>query len=826
MRRLPILVLALGLLIGSGQTSLGDPAKGGYTARPALYDRVFALCIGINDYLFQGMAPLRWAEKDAKDLSALLETKFGFETETLVGSKATRSSILEAMERYSESLGPNDALIVFFAGHGQKVEGLDESRSGFLVPHDAQLSLDDVSDIEEWSQQAVDLRSIGNLFLESRARHVVLFADVCYSGFLGTRSGALSAADIDLAHGRSRLVVTAGTEEQKVYEDDELQNGLFTEALLRQLTVDAPQSAMDVYLSIRAGVHRSSRGTMLPQYREVEITNGEFVFLPLSVTDVEAAVGDLEARARARGERETTEQDLIEIVNTQSYQFSQDAPRLQKAWERKFKRYTNNASLGNPLAMTSLTYCFVRGLGTEPDTAAAYQWARRAFDSGHPAGLHALAKCYAGGFIVPHNERLSMAMEEKAASTGFVVSRYGVAYNQKRQDSRDTSDSDLVLEYLREASDAGILHARSTLGVAAVEGWDGMEPDTTRAIEFFESAAKSGLPDAKYNLFLVWAGSSDTALQEKARHHLLDAADSGLGRAQVELAWRYFVVDRSTSVGFPDDPQKGVRWAELASQQGVARADHLLALAYHEGRGAEANWQKANHHLERAVDRNHDHAIWYLGTCYEVGKASYPKNKKKAESLYIRSATMNPGYAYALGRWYHVQAAWGTDDGDSARQWFLNAAQRGHALAADMILKYYNSDFYEDTLEFVESFPDDGQTWYERGVRAKYATTEFGDDYRKDTYRQYRLGDVSLHCYQMAAERGHAAAKEELKSGLASWWFERARGYNDRRLPVETMWCLAMAEAQGHPTATEQLDTGKSVHLVRLCRKLAKESGD
>jgi uncharacterized caspase-like protein len=46
----------------------------------------------------------------------------------------------------AKEAGPRDAVIIFFAGHGQVVNLPDGARAGFLLPFDADVSLDDVSD--------------------------------------------------------------------------------------------------------------------------------------------------------------------------------------------------------------------------------------------------------------------------------------------------------------------------------------------------------------------------------------------------------------------------------------------------------------------------------------------------------------------------------------------------------------------------------------------------------------------------------------------------------------------------------------------------------
>lgn len=87
-----------------------------------------ALLIGINGYRDPGFNRLRFAERDANELAKLLRQRYDFSTRVLAGPRATRSAIREVLE--GRSLAPasppfsaGDQFLLFFAGHGELVDG-------------------------------------------------------------------------------------------------------------------------------------------------------------------------------------------------------------------------------------------------------------------------------------------------------------------------------------------------------------------------------------------------------------------------------------------------------------------------------------------------------------------------------------------------------------------------------------------------------------------------------------------------------------------------------------------------------------------------------
>lgn len=261
----------------------GAPARSRHQPYP--FKRVVVVTIGINHYpKLRGTTDLRYAVSDAAEVADVCETLYGYETVRVPQEKSTKQEIELALKRYGRELGEEDALVVYFAGHGQVVPLPSGEEAGYLVPSDADLDLTDTRDQARWAAQALDMQRVADLLDGMAARHVVFVADACCSGFL-IRRGALERADLKtfLLGDKSRCVLAATTRHQAAREDAAAKHGYFTAALLGELRKDDAASVLDLYAPVVRGVAAKTNGAMTPQFGQVGAGDGMFVFVPKSI---------------------------------------------------------------------------------------------------------------------------------------------------------------------------------------------------------------------------------------------------------------------------------------------------------------------------------------------------------------------------------------------------------------------------------------------------------------------------------------------------------------------------------------------------------------
>jgi uncharacterized caspase-like protein len=154
------------------------------------------------------------AANDASAVAEILTKKFGFPTENmqvLLDSAATRENIVKEFLLLADSskVGPDDRILIFFAGHGHTVSGR-RGETGFLVPVDGKA--DELATLIRWDELTRNADLIG-------AKHMLFLMDACYGGLALTRKtippGSMRFLK-DMLQRYSRQVLTAGKADEVV----------------------------------------------------------------------------------------------------------------------------------------------------------------------------------------------------------------------------------------------------------------------------------------------------------------------------------------------------------------------------------------------------------------------------------------------------------------------------------------------------------------------------------------------------------------------------------------------------------------------------------
>ena len=210
---LPVSLLCVHMLLSIPAPAADETARGAGPVIKAIPGEVpiqgqyRALIIGINDY--QGPPKLKTAVADATGIRDVLVDRYGFKTENiklLLNAEATRSRIEGALFRLAREAGPQDSVMVYYAGHGQYS---DDNQLAWWVPADGSL--------EEPGTWILDA-AIRNYIAAMRAKHVYIIADSCFSGNLFAQTRGILPPVTDryyakLYSKRSRWGFTSGSTE-------------------------------------------------------------------------------------------------------------------------------------------------------------------------------------------------------------------------------------------------------------------------------------------------------------------------------------------------------------------------------------------------------------------------------------------------------------------------------------------------------------------------------------------------------------------------------------------------------------------------------------
>ncbi len=165
------------------------------------FGKYHALIIGVQNYI--SYDPLKTPISDAQAIASVLEKRYGFQTTTLLD--ADFSSIVGGIVQLSTKIGPDDNVLIYFAGHGV----LNAAQRGFWLPLDARQSE---------RSPALPTETLAEFLAMFKARSVLVIADSCFgsalSGSVSSYTGGPSEYEKGIPSGylsrKARYVLSSG----------------------------------------------------------------------------------------------------------------------------------------------------------------------------------------------------------------------------------------------------------------------------------------------------------------------------------------------------------------------------------------------------------------------------------------------------------------------------------------------------------------------------------------------------------------------------------------------------------------------------------------
>jgi uncharacterized caspase-like protein len=235
----------------------------------------YALVIGIANY--QHLPKLITPVSDANEVEKVLRVTYGFKTQAL--PDATRDQILEALDHDRRTLGVDDSLLIYYAGHGFYDTLEDQA---YWAPVDAG---------QDTYAHWIIATEITSRAKAIPARHVLVVSDSCYSGKLARSfEPTVVAADARgpfitrMLQEKSRDLMSSGGDEP-VSDGDvpgAANHSVFANAVIRglkQMAFDRFSAAelFDQYVRVQV----PGRSKQQPEYTSIRDSGhegGDFVF--------------------------------------------------------------------------------------------------------------------------------------------------------------------------------------------------------------------------------------------------------------------------------------------------------------------------------------------------------------------------------------------------------------------------------------------------------------------------------------------------------------------------------------------------------------------
>lgn len=203
-----------------------------------LQAKTYLVCAGIADY--PGTKnDLRISDNDARTIANVFKATKNASISVLVNQQVTLSALLSAMRSTFADAKADDAVILYFSGHGTP---------GALVCYDGMLKY----------------QSIFNILKGCKATRKIIIADACYSGKM--RTGRQQSTN----YKSQSVILFLSSRTQEPSQETPYKNSLFTIFLERGLRGGADKnkdrriSAREIYDFVHQGVSEASGGRQHP----------------------------------------------------------------------------------------------------------------------------------------------------------------------------------------------------------------------------------------------------------------------------------------------------------------------------------------------------------------------------------------------------------------------------------------------------------------------------------------------------------------------------------------------------------------------------------
>lgn len=247
------------------------------------FGRYYALIIGNRQY--QSLSNLDTPWNDAKELGRILKEMYGFQIELLLD--ADRFSIMKAINDLHDKLGPNDNLLIYYAGHGNLID-VGDRNTGYWLPVNADPPPNDAF----WVPNEYITNHLGRL----QAKRILVVADSCYGGLLSNSPGHLFFGNASKTNKleyiryklprKSRLLLSSGGD-KPVIDSGGQGHSVFARELIETLRGNTEVlSAPDLFAAIKQPVTARAQANEFlqePVYKSIKGAGhevGDFFFVP------------------------------------------------------------------------------------------------------------------------------------------------------------------------------------------------------------------------------------------------------------------------------------------------------------------------------------------------------------------------------------------------------------------------------------------------------------------------------------------------------------------------------------------------------------------
>jgi len=265
--------------------NIGSTSSSGATTVNTDFGRFYALVIGNQNYT--RIDDLQSPLNDATRVAELLQNKYGFSVQTLLD--ASNYEVMQAVNDLNDVLNEEDNLLIFYAGHGSRLQ-TGQIETGYWLPVNADPPPTDTF----WVSNEAITRHLARL----KAKRILVVADSCYAGLLSDAPGFIlggeqQSYDADYLRyklpKRARLLLSSGGDSPVLDNLGGQGHSIFARAFLDVLeSNDRIIAGPDLFIQVRDMVSSGARAVEFNQEPEFKAIKGaghevgDFFFVPVA----------------------------------------------------------------------------------------------------------------------------------------------------------------------------------------------------------------------------------------------------------------------------------------------------------------------------------------------------------------------------------------------------------------------------------------------------------------------------------------------------------------------------------------------------------------
>jgi len=624
------------------------------------FGRSAALLVGVGHYKYLTPA-LEYVAKDVEKMRDYLLAEGGFDQVYVMDERTTPQLVDSYMtDRFRTLLGKEDRLLFYYSGHGADSGG----GHAFLQFQDAQPgqfsgSVLRVDQFDIWSDRIP-------------AKHILFIYDACFAGEAVAKAGQNEAGSsiAELSANGSRIVVTAGTAEQKAWTlklSSDNSYSIFTEAILKALrdggadrrnrgfvTIEQAVADAQVQLAeitrklgpghemkpVPTNINTSLKGTFVflnPKAQKPSIPQGDATYMGLTVSKA--------GNPDSAKELEVAHWKSIEPLNDPQL-YARHCELFPDGIFCPVARILVARAARVPNAPTGLVG-LVDGRPPAPSDLESYSLDQLQTLAGNriPGAMAQLGRAYESGLQgAIQNLPVAISFYTKAADQGDGVAAHRLATIYYFGRKGIPSDPVEAVRWYQRAVTLGDPGAMFDLGVLYFNGKAGLPKDDVKAADLYLKAANAGDADGMVAVGGMYLRGAGGLPRDERRSRDLYEKAVGMGNApgMVVLGAMYEHGQGGLSV----DERKAVELYQKAADLKEPKGLAYLGLMYEKGRGGLAKDESRAVDLYRqAAVLDGEDGLAFLASMYEDGKGGLPQDIKEATRLYDRAGQMGNEYA-------------------------------------------------------------------------------------------------------------------------------------------------------------------------------------